>query len=60
MLQGTLTYTHLDPTQIHTDSHTLELSSSQIQYKTQWSRVLRSDSLNHSKPLRVHLCSSTI
>jgi hypothetical protein len=35
--EGTQRYkadTHSDPTQIHTDSHTLKLSSSQIQYNT--------------------------
>jgi hypothetical protein len=30
-----------------------KLSSSQSQYNTQWSRILRSGSLNHSKPLCV-------
>jgi hypothetical protein len=32
-------------------THVLILSSSQAQYNTQWSRVLRSGGLNHSKPL---------
>jgi hypothetical protein len=41
------TWTDLDPAQaqVHT--------SSQAQYITQWSRVLRSGGPNHSKPLRV-------
>jgi hypothetical protein len=39
-----LSYTHL---------HALRLTSSQAQYNTQWSRVLRSGDLNHSKPLCV-------
>jgi hypothetical protein len=33
-------------------------TSSEAQYNTQWSRVLRSGSPNHSKPLRVLVCSS--
>jgi hypothetical protein len=34
-------------------SSSLRLSSSQAQYITQWSRVLRSGGLNHSKVLCV-------
>jgi hypothetical protein len=33
-------------------------TSSQAQYNTQWSRVLCSGGPNHSKPLRVLMCSS--
>jgi hypothetical protein len=47
--EGTLRYKagslRLSDSQVHT--------SSQAQYNTQWSRVLRSGSLNHSKPLCV-------
>jgi hypothetical protein len=50
-----------DPTKAHLDSltrsHTLSNSqvhtSSQAQYSTQWSMLLRSGGPNHSKPLRV-------
>jgi hypothetical protein len=34
-------------------SHSQVHTSSQAQYSTQWSRVLRSGGLNHSKPLCV-------
>jgi hypothetical protein len=47
MLQGN-SHTHslrLSDSQVHT--------TSQAQYNTQWSRVLRSGGLNHFKPLRV-------
>jgi hypothetical protein len=49
--EGTLRYKADSDTLTH--SHTLKLSSSQIQYNTQWSRVLRPGGLNHSKPLCV-------
>jgi hypothetical protein len=37
----------------HTHSNSQVHTSSQAQYITPWSRVLRSDGLNHSKPLCV-------
>jgi hypothetical protein len=49
--KGTLCYKADSDT--HTRSHTLKLSSLQIQYNTQWSWLLRSDGLTHSKPLCV-------
>jgi hypothetical protein len=50
MLQDRFSHTHssllrLSDSQVHT--------SSQAQYITQWSRVLHSGGLNHSKPLSV-------
>jgi hypothetical protein len=46
--KGTRRY-KADPTQTLRLTSSYKLSSSQIQYKTQWSRVLRSGGLNHSK-----------
>jgi hypothetical protein len=58
--EGTQRY-KADPTRTLRLTSSYKLSSSQIQYNTQqWSRVLRSSGPNHSKPLRVHSCSSTI
>jgi hypothetical protein len=54
--EGTRRY-KADPTRalsdLHTHSNSQVHTSSQSQYNTQWSRVLRSGGLNHSKPLRV-------
>jgi hypothetical protein len=41
-----------------TDALRLIQTQAHEQYNTQWSRVLRSDGPNHSKPLRVLVCSS--
>jgi hypothetical protein len=47
-----LTHTDLDSDSLKL-SHSQVHTSSQAQYITQWSRVLRSDGPNHSKPLCV-------
>jgi hypothetical protein len=47
------TQTHLDSDTLRSSSGSQVHTSSQAQYITQWSRVLRSGGPNHSKPLCV-------
>jgi hypothetical protein len=59
MLQDKFSHTHSSTLRLrpnldsHTHSNSQVHTSSQAQYNTQWSRVLRSGGLNHSKPLCV-------